>query len=65
VRQALQKLRENDRVILIAFYFDDCSIREIAEQYGVPIGTVKRRLFTARGRLKEEMRQYENNYVSS
>ncbi len=39
----------------MAFYIHGQSLIEIAEQLAVPIGTVKRRLHTARKRLKAEL----------
>lgn len=48
----LSRLKPLDREALVAFYIHGLSLAEIADQFSVPIGTVKRRLHTARKRLK-------------
>jgi len=52
---ALSRLKSLDREALDAFYIRGHSLIEIAEMLGVPLGTVKRRLHTARRRLKVEL----------
>ncbi|AGA30662.1 RNA polymerase sigma factor [Singulisphaera acidiphila] len=53
--EALERLKPIDREALVAFYIHGHSLIEIAEQLAVPIGTIKRRLHTARKRLKAEL----------
>ena len=53
--QAIGRLKSLDREALLAFYIHGQSLVEIAEQLDVPIGTIKRRLHTARKRLKAEL----------
>ncbi|WP_233578122.1 RNA polymerase sigma factor [Tautonia sociabilis] len=53
---AMNTLKPLDREALVAFYIRGLSLVEIAEDLGVPIGTVKRRLHTARKRLKAQLR---------
>jgi RNA polymerase sigma-70 factor (ECF subfamily) len=53
VRSSLQQLGELDRETLWAFYFEGASLLEMSEQFQSPVGTIKRRLHTARGRLRE------------
>lgn len=55
VRDGLQKLKDLDRETLIAFYFDGESIQQMSERFNSPVGTIKRRLHTARHRLKEHL----------
>jgi RNA polymerase sigma-70 factor (ECF subfamily) len=55
VGAALAKLKSLDREALDAFYIRGHSLIEIAEMLDVPLGTVKRRLHTARKRLKVEL----------
>jgi RNA polymerase sigma-70 factor (ECF subfamily) len=55
VWQALGRLKSLDREALDAFYIRGRSLLEIAEMLDVPLGTVKRRLHTARKRLKAEL----------
>lgn len=60
LRGSLEKLRDLDRQTLIAFYFEGQSLKEMSDQFDSPIGTIKRRLHTARNRLKEELVAYNN-----
>lgn len=53
--EALGRLKPMDRESLVDFYIHGQSLVEIAERLDVPIGTVKRRLHTARHRLKAEL----------
>jgi RNA polymerase sigma-70 factor (ECF subfamily) len=55
VSQALARLKALDREALDAFYIRGHSLIEIADLLGVPLGTVKRRLHTARKRLRAEL----------
>lgn len=52
LRQALARLAESDRLMLTLFYVDGLRGTEIAAALGIPLGTVKSRLFTARQKLK-------------
>lgn len=52
LRQALLRLPEVDRLMLKLFYLDGLRGSEIAAALGIPIGTLKSRLFTARNKLK-------------
>ena len=51
----LEKLRDLDRRTLIAFYFEGQSLKQMSDEFDSPIGTIKRRLHTARNRLKNEL----------
>ena len=53
--EALGRLKSLDREALDAFYIRGHSLLEIAANLGVPLGTVKRRLHTARKRLRVEL----------
>ena len=55
VRDGLQQLRPVDRETLLAFYFENQSLKEMSDRFSSPIGTIKRRLHTARGRLREAL----------
>jgi RNA polymerase sigma-70 factor (ECF subfamily) len=53
--EAIARLKVLDREALLAFYIEGQSLLEIADRFQVPVGTVKRRLHTARKRLKAEL----------
>lgn len=55
IRAGLARLRDLDRRTLIAFYIEGQSLKEMSDEFDSPIGTIKRRLHTARNRLKEEL----------
>jgi RNA polymerase sigma-70 factor (ECF subfamily) len=52
---AMGVLKPIDREALIAFYIQGRSLVDIADQLDIPMGTIKRRLHTARRRLKETL----------
>ena len=52
---ALRRLKTLDRESLVAFYIRGLSLVEIADELDVPLGTIKRRLHTARKRLRLEL----------
>ena len=53
LHEQLAQLKELDRATLVAYYIDEQSMIEMAEHFGAPVGTIKRRLHTARQRLAE------------
>lgn len=53
VRAALQKLPEEDRLILQFFYFEDMPVKEIAEVFSITPEAARMRLSRARQRFKE------------
>jgi len=55
VRSGLRQLRSLDRETLLAFYFEGQSLKEMSDRFSSPVGTIKRRLHTARHRLKEAL----------
>lgn len=56
---ALNELPDEFRVVVVMFYFEDCSYREIAEKLELPIGTVMSRLARAKRDLRLQL--FENN----
>jgi RNA polymerase sigma-70 factor (ECF subfamily) len=52
----LQALRALDRDTLVAFYIDGQTLIEMSNRFDAPIGTIKRRLHTARKRLAKKCR---------
>lgn len=51
----LRTLDEKRRVAVVLYYFDDRSVKEIAQATGVTEGTVKSRLFSARRHLRQAL----------
>jgi RNA polymerase sigma-70 factor (ECF subfamily) len=49
---AMRELPEPQRAVVNAVYAEDRSMREIAEQQGVPVGTVKSRMRLAMKSLR-------------
>jgi RNA polymerase sigma factor (sigma-70 family) len=55
VQAAIAALPEHERFATLMFYIGDYSQQEIAAFLEIPVGTVKKRLFSARNRLRETM----------
>ncbi len=56
VRSGLNQLGDMDQQTLRAFYLQGQSLIEMSDRFNAPVGTIKRRLHTARKRLAETMR---------
>jgi RNA polymerase sigma-70 factor (ECF subfamily) len=59
VWDGLHTLKELDRDTLVAFYIEGQSLQQMADGFRSPIGTIKRRLHTARNRLREAMGDFQ------
>jgi len=57
LRHCLQNLSADHREIINLVYYQHKSIQEVAEIIGIPEGTVKTRMFYARKKLSELLRQ--------
>jgi RNA polymerase sigma-70 factor (ECF subfamily) len=55
VHEGLSHLKPLDRAMLEAFYLRSQSLREMSEEFDAPLGTIKRRLHTARQRLRQHL----------
>jgi len=53
LRWAIYRLDPEHREVFVLYYVQGFSVREVAKIIGVPVGTVKSRLFFARQKLKE------------
>ena len=53
IQKALNKLSDDYRVVIVLRHFQECSYEEISETLGIPVKTVKSRLFSARQRLRD------------
>jgi RNA polymerase sigma-70 factor, ECF subfamily len=60
LEQALGELPEKLRLVLLLSAMQDHTLEEVAGMLGVPIGTVKSRLFFARKKLAEKLRCHVN-----
>jgi len=55
IQRAIDSLPERYRVVTVLRHIEDLSYEEIAEVLGIPLGTVKTRLFRAREMLRERL----------
>jgi RNA polymerase sigma-70 factor (ECF subfamily) len=60
LERALEELPEKLRLVLLLSAMEGHTIEEIASMLGVPLGTVKSRIFLARKKLAEKLRCYAN-----
>lgn len=58
IRKAINKLEDKYKVIVLLYYMEDLSLKQISNILHVPIGTIKSRLFIARQLLKSELEGY-------
>lgn len=57
----VQKLKEEYRLVVVLFYYNEMSLKEISRILEIPVGTVKSRLNRAREFLKKELDDWEGN----
>jgi RNA polymerase sigma-70 factor, ECF subfamily len=57
LRQCLTKLSADHREIIDLVYYHEKSVEEVAEMVGIPEATVKTRMFYARKKLSELLRE--------
>ncbi len=57
VHSAVHSLQFKQRAVVVLFYYNDLPVKEIARILGITEGTVKSRLFTARKKLGERLKQ--------
>ncbi len=64
VRQAVERLPERQRVIVLLYYMEELSVAQIAGVVKIPEGTVKSRLYQARKSLQRELEDilYEERF---
>lgn len=63
VHEAINKLPENHRTVVVLRYLQDYSYHEIAETLDLPINTVKSYLFRARQQLQNILQDYQKGGV--
>ncbi len=54
VQKLLEKLPENQRIVMVLHYLDEMPTKEISEFLGVSVETIRTRLHRARERLRDE-----------
>ncbi len=60
VSQAISEMSEKLREVLLLHEEQEMAYEEIAQTLGIPVGTVKSRLFLARGHLQKAVARYQN-----
>lgn len=60
VYRALSKVSQNHRTVIVLYYYNDMSVKEIAKITGCFEGTVKSRLHNGRKQLKKELLKHKN-----
>jgi RNA polymerase sigma-70 factor, ECF subfamily len=55
VQQLLRELPDDLRLILLMFYFEELSYKQISDELEIPIGTVMSRLSRSRQKLRERL----------
>lgn len=58
VRQAVLRLPEHYRQVVVLYYWSECSYQEIAEALSIPLGTVMSRLHKAKHLLSQLLDDY-------
>jgi RNA polymerase sigma-70 factor, ECF subfamily len=61
LQQVLGELHDDLRLILLMFYFEELSYKQIADELEIPIGTVMSRLSRAKQKLRERLSAEERN----
>lgn len=59
IKQAMNFLNDDVKLIVVLYYYDNYSVKEIFEIVNIPEGTVKSRLSTARKLLKQKLGKEE------
>ncbi len=60
LRNSIERLKPLDSMTLKARYLCGLSLNEMSNKHEAPLGTIKRRLHTARKRLAKEMKSYND-----
>ncbi len=61
LHKVMEELGEDHRLVLTEHYFKGKKAREISEEFGIPLGTVCKRLHTGRNKLKEFLDSLKEN----
>lgn len=63
IHEAIEKLPEHHRAVVVLRYLNDFSYNEIADTLNLPINTVKSYLFRARHQLQGMLQEYQKGGV--
>lgn len=63
IQNAIQKLPQQHRMVVILRYLEDLSYQEIADTLQLPLNTVKSYLFRARQQLQELLHDYQRGGI--
>lgn len=63
VREAINKLSDHYRAVIVLRYLQDFSYNEISDSLGLPLNTVKSYLFRARQQLQSLLQDYQKGGV--
>jgi RNA polymerase sigma factor (sigma-70 family) len=63
LRRRIADLSKTQREIIIAYYFEDKSVAEVAEKFGMKKSAVKWHLFDARKKIKERFNMEDNSRI--
>ena len=64
LQSAINELPDEFKTVLLLFYFEGCSYREIADKLGLPSGTVMSRLSRAKGHLRSRLFEPELHAIA-
>ncbi len=64
LQAALDELPDAFRIVILMFYFEGCSYKEIASQLEIPIGTVMSRLARAKAHLRRRLSGWEEQVAA-
>ncbi|HVH29448.1 MAG TPA: RNA polymerase sigma factor [Vicinamibacterales bacterium] len=62
--RAIDRLPEKLRIVIVLASIEGHEVQEVASLLGIPVGTVKSRLFIARQRLKEQLQWMRSESAS-
>jgi RNA polymerase sigma-70 factor (ECF subfamily) len=65
LQEAIDELPDEFKLVVLLFYFEECSYREIAEQLSLPPGTVMSRLARAKARLRARLFEPDEAPIAS
>ena len=64
LQAAINQIPDDFKLVLLAFYFEECSYQEIAARLKVPVGTVMSRLSRGKARLRAILMKAESTQIA-